>query len=260
MRIDKIYILNVKSQTKRLALTNDALLGQGVPASKIEVFEATDRADFSGVQAIVADGIENGFAYFQALLENDFIKNCYVGYLANAYSYLRFWKHIQVAEENALLIHDDMMIHCTWQELQTACNELDDYAKLCVFSVGPEFQFAELWTGQTPLIQGLKTGSPHDFAILYSHKCAKEMLEVLHLDALSETGWMGESIWNKYKNNNDAWTMFINPTAENLERLSEIKSNLMQNITEIDYMTCGGVPGIEESYLHEDDWREKIGV
>lgn len=254
--LDKVYILNIPNEQHRLKYCRQYLLDQDVPEACIEVFEASTPGKFKSAESFCKKAADEGFAYFQKMLEEQTYQDASIGYLAQGKSYLRFWKHLQDTGETALLLHDDTRLLCKWKDLQHALAKLEEPLSVLVLPASLDL---DTWDATSPFVHGLPMGSPHDFAIIYTPAGA-EMLINNVINPSSGMGWMGASMWNVMKiHSKGVWTLVINPSPDNLDNMVKIKKNVMPGTPAwLEYGCCWGIPELSyDSSLHNPDGNRK---
>ena len=249
--IDKVYILNIATETRRRDLCYQKLCEAGTPAEKIEVFEASTHDQFEKTRQLCEAAAAEKFGFFQKLLDTKYYNTCHIGYLAQAWSYLRFYRHIQETGETAILLHDDNKFQCSYNDLQNVCQGLPPSFLFAVLQVGDVPNVGQ-WIKGTPWIKGfVPNGSPRDYGILYNPNRVDFLFRYLEDNAeRCSLGWLANSLW--HIEDDGIWTLFINPVPENLEQLNEIIESIFQNGYSQEYMTIHGISELAlDSSLHD---------
>ena len=248
--IDKIYILNISSETERLRLCTEKLRDIGTPAEKIAVFEASTADRFEKTREL-CEAAAAEFVFFQKLLDREHHNLCYIGYLAQAWSYLRFYRHVQKTGETAVLLHDDQRFRCSFSDLQKAVAMLPSsflFATLSACAVPGTHQ----WLPGTPWYRGfIELDSPNDFGILYNSNKIDMIFDCVEDDVRRiQTGWLAQALWNNIEDK-DVYALSINPIPENLGRLDKIIRSMHKKGYEPEYMALWGIDGLGyDSALH----------
>lgn len=205
--IDKIYILNVKSQKHRLTTCYNKLK-EIIPEENIGVFEASAAEDFSKTRELCVAAADDGFPFFQTILDNRIHNKALIGYLAQGWSYLRFLRHIQETKENAVLLHDDHYLTCSFNELLDLFQLLPKPPALVVFTTRPITDKSMQALPNSTWLKGLNEHSC-DYGIYYTPEIARSLLEELNNHTSNALGWMACDMWHilQTKNYPDMWTL-----------------------------------------------------
>ena len=256
--IDKFYILNIATETKRRDLCYQGICAAGTPAEKIEVFEASTPDTYEKTRQLCEAAAAEKFGFFQTLLDTKHYNMCHIGYLAQAWSYLRFYRHIQETGETAVLLHDDHLFRCSYDDLQNACQELPASFLFAILQ-GNGVPNTKQWIKGTPWIKGfVPKCSPQDFGILYNPNRVDFLFKYLEDNAEScAMGWLAYSLW--HIKDKGIWTLLINPVAENLVHIDEIFESIQNDEYNPKYMTIWSIPELRyNSKLHKVETGEVI--
>ena len=247
--IDKIYILNISSETERLRLCTEKLNDIGIPAEKIAVFEASTADRFEKTREL-CEAAAAEFVFFQKILDREHHNLCYIGYLAQAWSYLRFYRHVQKTGETAVLLHDDQRFRCSFSDLQKAVAMLPSSFLLATLNAHA-VPAAHQWVKGTPWYRGfIELDSPNDFGILYNPNKIDMIFDFIEDNArLIQTGWIAQALWQM--EDKDIYSLSVNPIPENLGRLDEIIRSMHKDGYNPECMALWGIDGLGyDSALH----------
>lgn len=232
--IDKVYILNVESETERRELCYNALVRQGFPASKIEIFTAKHYADYQDKQQLCEAAVSEGFELFKNLLDTGHVNECYQTYLAQDWSYMAFYKHLLQTNENAILIHDDVAFGCTYTELMRAFEMLPRpenilFATLLTY-IGERITEPNLFLNdKSPWRKQLLPTSLfwNDLAMFYTPKGCELLLEYFNKLCRIKLGWLLKCFDHKIiQALPDTYMLLISPTSENLKNIHNIQKQI----------------------------------
>ncbi len=233
--IDKVYILNVESETERRELCYNALVRQGFPASKIEIFNAKHYLDYQDKQQLCEAAASQGFDLFKNLLNTGNVKECYQTYLAQDWSYMTFYKHLLETNENAILIHDDVAFGCTDTELVRAFDMLPRpenilFAPLSTYITENITEATCFLNDKSPWRKQLLPTSLfwNDLAIFYTPRGCELLLEYFNKLCRIELGWLLKCFdHNIIKALSGIYVLLVNPTSENLKNIRSIQKQII---------------------------------
>lgn len=226
--IDAIYILSREQDNHRRDISKQKLIDSGVSSEDIHIFKAKSHTDYEKTSDLFKDAIADGFDFFEKAYQNGLQNKSYIGYMAQAYSYFLFWRHIQETEETAILMHDDTQFNCKFEYIREACNQLP--SDFVVASLTSNISFCEpkpLWLdASSPFAYGLNKSL--DWAVLYTPEWLKFISEIIDDIVLAESeGW----IWSPIKNNDllkthkRTFNLKIRPIPQLMKRISSIQKD-----------------------------------
>lgn len=191
--IDKIYILNLPAEQERLKYCRDRLLDRNVPKSRIAVWAGKSGSPYGKSRELCEAAADDGFEFFQKVLNAGIHNECYIGYLSQAWNYMRFWRHLIEVQETAILIHDDAMFLRSWRSLCDLFRKLPDDLLMLVLPHSIEEDMKDA-TGM--LLKNLRGNSCQDHAVLYTPAGAEYILErTLARAEFLQLGWIGNLLW-----------------------------------------------------------------
>lgn len=230
--IDRIYILNLAKEKERNKICTQYLLDAEVPDYKIKVWRANDIDKYKNNFELCRAAHKDGFKLFANLIDNDNYKDCYPHYLAQTWNYLRFFEHVAENEYNMVLMHDDVKLNCTFEELDAACAELPtnfNFAFLSSQIKEPVDQNRIVGRGPWGLAEYNR--DEIDQIMLFTPKGAKRLLDYFKsIDWLGD-GWFMVALWHHVYNGiprgiDDAYELLINPKRANMTDLKNILTSI----------------------------------
>lgn len=257
--IDNIYILNgIAYEAHRIKCKNK-LLDAGVPENKIKVWTAKYHNPYGKSRDLCEAAAQDGFPFFQKLLDLGKHNTAFIGYLAQTWSYLCFMRHIVENNETSILMHDKYQLRCTFDELDNACGQLP-YQKYFMYAslacvTGKIYQEPQWVNKKSVFGKGLIPDQSMDWAMLYSPKGAAFLLN--HLEQIVQNvnnGWFGSLVWSDktITEHKHVFSLCVNPTPDNVKNIVNIQKAFKDNLTNRDLNTFGfyqyiaidGIPGI----------------
>ncbi len=194
--IDKVYILNIESEQERRENAMEHLSDIGVPVSKIEIWDAKTCAPYAKTADLCAAAGET-LPIFRNLLASGNYKECYITYLAQAWSYLSFWQHLQRTGETAILMHDDVDFLCSFENVLKACDKLpkDVFFAFLSFAREAPIDVSQIVSYDEPWIRYVDDRFQWDAVMLFTSSGSDLLLsEFNKLDWLGD-GWFMNGIW-----------------------------------------------------------------
>ena len=261
--IDKIYILNLERDKRRLGYTYRELLNSEFPQEKIFVWTAKSCQPYEKTVDLCTAAAAEGFRFFQNIIDNESYKQCSITYLALTWGYLRFYRHLQETGETAILMHDDMYFRCTYEELDTVCKQLPNtliYAFLH-YVITPEYWDKDCLYHNTVWRSGIDIcGS--DVVMLYTPKGAQYLLTLSEKLQHVALGWWLQALRDNPPTDLNAsiFNLVINPTQENRQSIGSI----IKHFNKGDFDTGGyksatyNIPEIQTSSIHQANNSGKI--
>ena len=128
--IDKIYILNLKTERERFIYCHLGLREHGFEGDLIDIWEAKDNFNHFKTANLCQEAADDGFPFFQHLLDTEKNTDCYIAYLAQFWGYLAFLRHVKENNINAILFFDDQEFKCSLDALKNALSLLPNKKKL----------------------------------------------------------------------------------------------------------------------------------
>ena len=267
--IDKIYILNIKTEKKRRELCRKYLIEAGVPKNKISIFEASTAEGYTKSRDLCEVAANDGFDFFQAVLNKNLHNQAYIGYLAQAWSYFRFFQHICQTQETAIIMHDDIRLNCRFEDMCTAVEQLPKdflFAQLHMVYNGLTQEDLSKWIPGTIWKKDITRAD--EFAYLCSSTGAAVVIERA-INALDKTGiplgWFGNFLYNGIfeRDSTDTegtYTLLAAPNPINLEIFRKRKKlSMSKQMTELLPATMG-LDEIPVSSLHIDNDLSKVEI
>lgn len=258
--INNIYVLNCPDETKRLDICREHLLNSKVSSEKIKVFEAKSHKSYHKSRELCEDAIRDGFDFFDKGLAVGIQNKVYIGYLAQAWSYMRFMRHIIETDESSILIHDDSYFTCSFDNLLNSFDKLPYMpilASLC--SPIPEGYTLPKWIdSRSCFVNGLPEGTALDWGVYYSPEGAALILKnSIKLVEYMFGTWYWPILWHdsEIANNDKVFSLQISPTSDNIENIETIHQMFIKNLHErdlenfgyYDYCCVQGIPGIKST-------------
>jgi len=256
--IDKIYILNVQTETERRELCTHYLLEKGFPKNKIEVFVAKHWQDFTDKKELCLAAANEGIPLFSNLLGNNTYKECYQTYLAQTWSYMAFYKHIEQTRECAVLIHDDTKFNCTWTELVNALKALPEPENLLFAMLSTALNEGAVKSNdfidkKSPWIKRTRELTWWDACILYTPIGCELLWEYVNHLYTIPLAWFMCAFNNKiFQHFANTYALLINPTEENRHNIEKIQDEIINNRYEHGwkYATCDSIPCLKTT-IHD---------
>lgn len=257
--IDKVYILNIESETHRRAICERELQKAGVPQDKIARWHAKTCTPYKTTRELCEDASYNGYITFTQLIQTNIYRNCYITYLAQTWSYLSFFKHLQETGETAILIHDDTKFNCSFDELLTACetpkNLLVGYLSTTITKQLNRRQFTNT---KSCWLKHIDPDTIRDWSVIYTPQGAALLLDYFENIPDLTDGWILSPIKRSkiFQFIPGFCELLINPTTPNLKNIKDIHKILttdaVHSINPHSYSAASGIKELPESTIHDN--------
>ena len=120
----KIYIITLRDLPHRLQACMEALTAYNTPAEDIQVYYAVSPRSFNSQRDFCDHAIEKGYPEFKAIKEHQQV----FGHLGPVHSYLECARLIEKAEDDGIILEDDLLLNLDYSQLCAIVKELKENA------------------------------------------------------------------------------------------------------------------------------------